>query len=216
MAAAHGGVEIVWVVVGLSDSCLEGVLARIPYKALSVIAPATLSEAALPPTPREAKTWSATNLTMEGSAAYSSNPNLSPKSQHKRGSSRFTPGGSNSTDGVVSSSYHDQPTTSTSNDLNVDDPHSSSGFRRGVTSEHTQPSHFVYEDIGLSLVYECMRKAMQCNCGGLVLLPRGSWRGRWSGLSASVGSPPLGNPVRNVSATLSNFGADDAVDGLDC
>ena len=135
-AAAHGGVEVTWVAVGLSGFCLEGVLARFPKRVLGVAFSAILSEAVLSPNPRGVTTWDATNPTVEGSAAYFSNPNLSPKSQYRRDSSRFKPGARNSTNRIISLSYHDQPTTSTSNDLNADNPHPNSGSRRGVTSEY--------------------------------------------------------------------------------
>jgi len=90
----------------------------------------------LPILSREVATWNATNPMMEESAAYSSNP--SPKSHHRKSSSRFKPGGSNSTNRVVPLSYHDQPVTSTSNGLNADDLYSNSGFRRGVSPLSTR------------------------------------------------------------------------------
>jgi len=106
MAAAHDGVE-----------------------AARVAASVLLSEVVLPPILREITTWNATNPTMEESAAYLSNPNPSPKSQYRGSSSRFKPGDSNSTNRVVSLSYR-EPTHDVN--LNVEDPHSNSGFRRGV------------------------------------------------------------------------------------
>ena len=68
---------------------------------------------------------------MEESATYSLNPNPSPKSRHRRTSSRFKPEDSNNSNKAASLPYRDQPTTSTPDRLNVEDL-SDLGFRRGV------------------------------------------------------------------------------------
>ena len=88
-----------------------------------------------PPTPtsREISTWKVTNSTIEESATYSSNPNVSPKSQHCRGA---VPG-SNLEVATMRTGppllRHDHPTTSASNGLSVGNSLFNSAFRHSVS-----------------------------------------------------------------------------------
>ena len=75
---------------------------------------------------------------MEESVAYSSKTNPSPAFQHKRTSSRFKPGGSNSTNGLVSSPHHDQSMTLSSNGPDVETHPSNSAFRHGLSPLNTR------------------------------------------------------------------------------